>query len=153
MEQGVEFYLYGPDYQGRFQRLADLIKTEEVDKLMYLSQPIVGEEKEKELLSADCFIQTSRTEGMPTGILEALSYGVPCLVTEGTTLAEKINEENAGWGCETSVQGISNALQAFVNGKDGLQEKSRNAQALIEKEFCWEKVAADTIKIYENLLK
>lgn len=42
------------------------------------------------LLQTDLFIQTSRHEGMPMGLLEALSIGVPCLVTVGTSLGHII---------------------------------------------------------------
>jgi glycosyltransferase involved in cell wall biosynthesis len=152
MEKKCKLYIYGPDLNGRFECLQTLIREEGVEELMVLSGPILGAEKEKELLSADCFIQTSRTEGMPTGILEAMSYGVPCLLTEGTTLAGKVREYNAGWGCETSADGIENALRAVIEERACWSEKSENAKALIQAEFCWERVAANAVEEYKKLL-
>ena len=75
-----------------------------MEDLVELHEAIDGSEKEAELLSADVFIQTSRSEGMSMGILEALSYGVPCLVTRGTNLGEIIEQYDAGWVAETNAE-------------------------------------------------
>ena len=48
-------------------------------EVVKLNREIDEEEKRQILLDTDVFIQTSRFEGMPMGILEALSYGLPCL--------------------------------------------------------------------------
>lgn len=144
------FSLYGPDYQGRFENAKRLIEELQIEDLVQLNHEIVGKEKEKILLDSDVFLQTSRTEGMPLGIIEALSYGLPCLVTEGTTLAERINSNNAGWGCDTSIDGVFNALRIAVEEKQQFIEKSRNAIGLIDKEFSWEYVVKKTFDNYKK---
>ncbi|MBO5496546.1 MAG: glycosyltransferase, partial [Oscillospiraceae bacterium] len=78
-EHGCTLALYGPDYAGRFAHVQELIRQNGIEDLTTLSPAISGQEKEDTLLGADVFVQTSRFEGMPLGILEALSYGIPCL--------------------------------------------------------------------------
>ena len=89
---------------------------------------------------------------MPLGILEALSYGMPCLITEGTTLAKKVEQAAAGWGCETSADAIAAAMRKAVEEKNTLAEKSENARRMIEKEFTWEKIEEDTLGKYRSLI-
>ena len=70
-----------------------------INGLVHLRREVEGSEKESVLIGSDVFIQTSRFEGMPMGILEAMSYGIPVLITEGTTLGEYVKEYNGGGGC------------------------------------------------------
>ena len=150
-EKGCTFSLYGPDYQGRFENLEFVISKLKIGDIVKLHHQITGKKKENVLLNADVFVQTSRTEGMPMGILEALSYGLPCIATEGTTLAEKINERNAGWGCETSIEGVASAIHQAVEERATLAEKSKQAAAFVKEEFYWDTVAKETLEKYKSL--
>lgn len=152
-KSGNKLEIYGPDYQGRLAHLETLIAENKVGDLITLHKEISGEEKKSILLSADVFVQTSRFEGMPMGILEALSYGIPCLVTEGTTLGSLIKEKDAGWSVETCAQSISIGLKEVAEQKDDWQNKSAHARKLIENQFSWEKIAQTTIEKYGELLK
>lgn len=151
-EKKVTLDMYGPDHQGRFAALEEMIKERGVGDIVTLSQPIVGEEKEAAYLDADVFIQTSRTEGMPMGILEALSYGLPCLVTAGTTLSDLINTSNAGWGCATDADSIAKALVEMINDVARLNEKSRSARNLAESRFSWNIVSNTNIEHYSDII-
>ena len=143
--------MYGPDYQGRFARVKSLIAKRDIGDILRLHREVTGEEKERKLLEGDVFIQTSRSEGMPLGILEALSYGIPCLVTEGTTLAEKVEKNASGWGVETSVSSVAAAIKRAVEEKATIAEKSKNAIAYVQKHFTWDKIAKETLEIYKTI--
>lgn len=145
--------MYGPDYQGRFAYMESLIAERDIRDILRLHREVSGEEKQTVLLNADVFIQTSRFEGMPMGILEALSYGIPCLLTEGTTLAESVEKTASGWGAETSAQSVAAAIQRAVEERGTLAEKSKNALAFIQKNYTWEKVSKDTLEIYKDNIK
>ena len=145
--------IYGPDYQGRFANVQRMIEEREVGDIVTLHHAISGEEKIQAILDADVFVQTSRFEGMPMGILEALSYGIPCLLTKGTTLSELVKENNAGWGCDTTADSIKEALLEAIATKEKYAIKSQNARAFVERYFDWHTVAKDTVKIYTDLIK
>ncbi len=151
-EQGVTVDLYGPDFQGQYAAVDSLIAQSQVGDIVRLHGAIIGEEKERILLDGDIFLQTSRNEGMPMGILEALAYGVPCLVTKGTTLGELIEEQNAGWCCETTAQGIAQMLLNAIDERKTYEEKSINARALIENFFVWNVIAKETVDKYQELI-
>lgn len=147
------FVLYGPDILGRLEQVTQLVKENKIEDLVILNLEISGKEKEKALLDADIFIQTSRHEGMPMGILEAMSYGIPCLVTEGTTLGDYVNETDAGWTAANNANEISNALLQALEERDKWKIKGNNARNSVIDDYSWSNVAKFIVAEYENLIQ
>ncbi len=145
--------IYGPDRLGRYERVQKLIAEKGVGGLVQLHPAVSGEEKENILLDGDIFIQASRHEGMPMGILEAMSYGLPCLITEGTTLKAYVEEKDGGWAAETSAEAIAAALKRAIAEKELFSRKSANARAAVAKEFAWGELAEKTVEEYRKLLR
>ncbi len=150
-ERGAKIEIYGPPWNNNLL-LSEKIKNNSLEGLVEVHSEI-SDGKEDKLLDADVFIQTSRFEGMPMGILEALSYGLPCIVTEGTTLAEKINEINAGWGVETSAITVADSIKKAIEERETLTEKSINAIKLAETEFAWNSIVCQWFKEVRELIK
>lgn len=149
--ENTKLYIYGPDHKGRYKQVQDLISENGVGDIVILQPAIFGEEKENALLGADIFIQTSRTDTTPTGVLCALSYGLPCILTEGTSLSEFIAEQNAGWACATDVTAIAETIVKAVGERTLFAEKSKNAIAAIEKYYCWNNIANEIIAEYKAI--
>lgn len=148
----VALNIYGPILNSDSELIKKMINENKLSDLVHLNDAVTGDEKVKILLDSDVFIQTSRFEGMPMGILEALSYGLPCLVTKGTTLGEIIEKYDAGWVCETNAENVAECIERCIDEKDLFKVKGQNARKLIEENFTWDKVANDTIKIYQQLI-
>lgn len=146
------FNLYGPDRFGWGDEIRRLISENGVENLVQLHSEVSGAPKEDILLDTDVFIQTSRFEGMPMGVLEALSYGLPILITEGTTLGSYIRDYNAGWVAETSVELIAKSFEKVIEEKARFEEKGQQAIKLIEENFEWNKIAKETVEKYKCLL-
>ena len=145
--------VYGPDFEGRLAHLKELVKAADVGDVVKLHDPVSGDEKMKVLLDGDFFIQTSRFEGMPLGILEALSYGIPCLVTRGTTLGEKIEEGKCGVMAETDPESVAEKMMQMIGGRDSFKEMSDNGIKFVEDNFSWSAVAQEAIRNYSELLR
>ncbi|CYU15189.1 glycosyltransferase family 4 protein [Streptococcus suis] len=146
----VKVNIYGPDYRNRAKNLIKLVEEAGVTDIIELHDAVSGIDKENVLLESDIFVQTSRFEGMPMGILEALSYGLPCLVTEGTTIGEKIINSNAGWMAKNTSVDIAEVFEQAINERSLYQEKGKKARSLIKNSFNWDKIAKDTINCYKT---
>ncbi len=146
------FDLYGPDLYGRGDQIRGLIKEYCVENIVKLHGEISGEEKETVLMSSDIFIQTSRFEGMPLGVLEALSYGLPCLVTEGTNVGHFIKENKCGWASKDNASSIQECLLQVINDKVYFETFSTNAIRFARSEFSWPLIAERTIEKYKEFL-
>lgn len=146
------FDLYGPDIYGRFEAVTNMVKEREIEDLVSLHHEISGEAKEEKLLDADIFIQTSRHEGMPMGILEAMGYGLPCLVTEGTTLASQIEKAGAGWNAGRNTKELSDAIVHSLKEKAKWKKMGLAGGIYVKENYSWNKVSERTIEMYQEYI-
>lgn len=151
IKNNCKFTFYGPDRFDRGDEIRNLVAENNVEELIQLKQEISGIQKESVLLDSDVFIQTSRSEGMPLGVIEALSYGLPVLITEGTTLGTYVRKYNAGWVAETSVESIAKSFEKVIDEKKCFREKGQQAIKLIEENFKWEKIAKNVVEKYKQI--
>ena len=150
-ETGATLDIYGPDYAGRYAHIESLIAENNVGDVVTLHPAVSGKEKEQILLDSDVFVQTSRFEGMPLGILESLSYGLPCLVTRGTTLGEQIAESGSGWMAETNADSITGQLSKVLDEASTLPEKSDKSIEFVKQNYSWDVIAKKTVDLYSEL--
>ena len=147
--------IYGPELDKGVcfaDEIRQMIKGCDLDDIVALHPPVFAEEKLHVLTESDIFIQTSRSDGMPMGILEALSAGLPCVVTEGTTFAESIEKYKAGLNAGKTVQSIASALRQAVQRRDQLSELSKNALKYSQS-FNWDSVAKTAVAAYSACLE
>ena len=152
-ENRCRISLYGPDENGCHARLKAMTAENGTDDIVSVFGPVTGEEKQNILLSSDCFIQLSRSEGMSMGILEALGTGLPCIVSEGTGMADIVSKAKAGWKCGNDAESAADAIRLAVKSKDNFNNYSHSAILLTEKNYSWDKVSLDAIGEYKKLLK
>lgn len=145
-------YIYGPDKDGRYEHIKSLIEQNGVQSVVKLNHAVFGKEKEAELLNSDCFIQTSRSEGMPLGVLEALSRGLPCLVTYGTRFGDIVKKNDLGWACDADAGSIASAVKKAYDERYTLINKSEKAIDYIKSHYEWSVVSSKTVSIYNDLI-
>lgn len=144
--------MYGVDQEKTVQDLRKDIRIMGIKDLVNINDSVFGEEKESILLDSDVFIMTSRFEGMPMGMVEALSYGLPCVATVGTNMTKEIREYGAGWTAENNVESVTNAFRNMLVDKNKLKDLSINAIKLAEN-YSWSNIAVKSHKLYEQILK
>ena len=148
---GFILEMYGPKHKYDYDNVRKMIEELNVSDIVQLKDAVSGKEKERVLMNSDLFILTSRMEGHPMGLIEALAYGVPSLVSLGSNMKEEIEESNAGWVCDGSVEDIKNALIQTISETDQLQIKGRNAQKLA-KSYEWNTISRQFHAIVEKLV-
>ncbi|MCI9480695.1 MAG: glycosyltransferase family 4 protein [Lachnospiraceae bacterium] len=116
--------------------------------------PIYGKEKEQFLCKYDAMILTSRYEGFPMTVLEALSYGVPCLVTKGTNVGAMIQNENLGYLLGDTPKEVA---QGISNFKKEYMEQGQNygvrIQHYMKENYLWSKIAKESYDMFCAFLK
>lgn len=141
--KNIVLKLYGYRYDDRIVEIAA-----NSNGLIEYHDAVYGIDKENAFLSADIFVHTSRYEGMPLSILEALSYGIPCLVTPQTNMANLIKKADAGWVTESNVEAIKHSLSGAINDyKRRSAELHHNASSSVDM-YRWNKIAALSVEKY-----
>lgn len=150
---GVKIDMYGSRNDGEMGQVKALIQQNHMEGLIYPYDTVFEKEKEEILLNSDVFVMTSRFEGLPMGLLEAMAYSLPCLVTRGTNMADKVSKYNAGWTCETDVESIVVKLkEMFLDDSESVKEKAHQAYKLAET-YDWGKLAKDAHEKYTLLIR
>ena len=73
------------------------------------------------LSQMDLFVLTSRYEGKPVSVMEALALGIPCLVTAYASSAEQISHGVNGFITENSGEGVYLALKQIIEDAEQLK--------------------------------
>lgn len=133
--------VYGTEKVG-VAELKTTITNAGINDLIEFKSPIYGEEKRSVLLNSDVFFLTSRSEGHPMGLIEALDLGLPAFVTTGTGQRKNIENAVAGWGCDLNVQEMSETLKQMVASKNKYSDMSVAAKQLAQR-FEWSKIAEE----------
>ena len=149
----VKLAIYGPDILDRKKILQDLISKFNLEGIVSIHNPVCGQDKIETLLKNDIFIQTSRFEGMPLGILEAMSFGLPCIITKGTNLVEDVCEFDAGYDAGTTEQTIADAIKFAVKDRENWKNKGAQAVKLVSEKYNWEFISKSTIAKYTKYIK
>ena len=114
---------------------------------------IYDDEKVKALRNANILLLTSRYEGSPMTILDALSYGNPCLVTPGTNVADDILRNNLGWKTELKAEAIADCiLKARDDYKKNFAAYYASCRHYVLENFLWDKIAQQSVKIYSDFI-
>jgi glycosyltransferase involved in cell wall biosynthesis len=140
----VELTLAGPQFNEASQQyLHQLIAELNLKDTVTIKAPVYKQiEKESIYEAHDLFVHTSRWEGMPTGVIEALSYGMPVLVSKGTNLGDIVEKEQMGIVIDNLTPlGIAGCITQVFKHKYKLKDFSENAYRKSPEIFDWNKIA------------
>lgn len=151
LEDNCTISIYGPDRLGKLHELKNAVLEKNLQNIIHFGDALYGDEKTNALLNSDVFIITSRFEGHPMSLIEAMSFGIPCVATTGSNMCEEVENSNAGWCAENDTNSIAEALSKMLKEKDLIKEKGNNAKALATT-YSWDSLAFEAMIEYNRLL-
>ena len=99
---------------------------------------------------ARLFVLPSYHEGLPIVLLEALSYGLPVLVSDIPANKEVELPAERYFKCG-DVDDLKKKIEVLL--EKGLSEKERQKiRKQIEEKYNWDKIAQQTIQVYRKLI-
>jgi glycosyltransferase involved in cell wall biosynthesis len=122
---------------------------------------------EKYLTEADLFVLPSRTEGLSNALLEAMSFGIPCVATQvgeaSQVLAGRNSIEILPGGCwaerygilvnPEDVLGLSKGILYLIDNPKERERVGRRARVRIQEKYSIDSVAETYIGLYRSLLE
>ena len=101
--------------------------------------------------AADVFVMSSKSEGLPMSLLQALSLGLPAIVTDVGGMAEIVRLANAGYTVplESSAE-MAAAILRLAGSKAEREQFSLNAEAAFHARFTLRAMVDAYTELYRN---
>lgn len=144
-------HVVGADVEGVLDDYKKFVKEKNiVEKVKFLGTV----DNVKELLDkSDLFILTSRTEALPISVIEAISMGVPAIVTNVGGNPDIISDEIEGFLVEPGdYTTIAEKILFLYNNPTILREMSKNARKKAVAQFDFDYMMEQYIKIFKMMV-
>lgn len=144
----------GPDFQGGLHELIQLSESLGLEQCIQFSGPVAAAAKGALVSTARLFVHTSRWEGMPFAVLEALAAERPVLVTHATNLTQEIESYSAGWIAQATPEAIAEHLiKAATIDPVTLDEIGRRGRQMVREHLAWKPLAGRIAALYKTAVE
>ncbi|MFP6565700.1 MAG: glycosyltransferase [Dehalococcoidia bacterium] len=147
----VRLVVAGPDEDNTLTEVKTILKSHGALEKAVFPGMLTGEQKLEALSAADIFALTSYSEGFSVALLEALSAGLPLVITDECNFPE-VGDSRAGFVVRPNDSEIASALMSLLDSADLRREMSENARRLVRSNYTWERIAEKMFTLYENVI-
>jgi glycosyltransferase involved in cell wall biosynthesis len=137
------------DHDSSYSR--QLKKAASDDSRIILTGYITGPVLEAMYAHARLFVLPSYHEGLPIVVLEALSYGLPVLVSNIPANLEVGLPAEHYFTCGSTVS-LLDKLMSLLNKQFGTQHGD-HVRSMVRRNYNWDKIAKQTIEVYKEVCK
>lgn len=109
---------------------------------------VQGNQLDELFSNAYLYTLPSDLEGMPLSLLEAMSYGNCCLVSDIAECAEVVGDKALTFK-KSDIEDLKRQLQFACDNEDTVKFYKRQAAEFICKKYNWDMVVQETLKLYE----
>jgi len=144
--------IVGPDDRGYRAEIEKVFAEKCAAGSFEFRSPAFGDEKRALLSSADAFVLPTHNENWGIAVDEAMASGLPVVCTKGAPW-RCLETANAGWWCETSVEGLERALHELMAcSDDERRAMGQRARAWVEANLNWKNIGRKMRISYEREL-
>jgi glycosyltransferase involved in cell wall biosynthesis len=115
---------------------------------LVFANPIYGKAKVDALASCDLYVQLSRWEGMSFALLEAMSVGTPCVVSE--EVATTVDEPGCMITLSTQVDVAARIVRELLAESSRRSRVGRSAREWVTRHCSPEAVTSALLVVYEE---
>jgi len=102
---------------------------------------------------ADIFVTATTWEGMPNTVLEAMACGLPIVGTQASGLRDLVRDGVNGYLVPIrDPDALAEALARLVDNGYERRRLGRESRKLAEREFAWEYIAEQYLRVYEQVM-
>ncbi|MCD7955164.1 MAG: glycosyltransferase family 4 protein [Lachnospiraceae bacterium] len=112
---------------------------------------VAGQMKEELYSNAYIYVLPSDLEGMSLGLLEAMSYGNCCVVSDIAECVEVV-EDHAVTFRKGNVEALSEKMQMLCDDPAMVARYKKDASSFVCGKYNWDDVVKKTLDLYENIL-
>ncbi len=125
----------------------ELMKRAKGDDRIVFTGFVQGQILEELYSNAYLYTLPSDLEGMPLSLLEAMSYGNCCIVSDIAECAEVV-EDKAIVFKKSNVEDLRQKIQELCDNPKIVQKYKKDAMNFICNKYSWDKVVRSTLELY-----
>lgn len=150
--QAAHLLIAGPDFANTEATARAMVANKGIANSVTFSGTLNGNLKLSALSYASAFCLPSYSEGMSMAVLEALSIGVPVVVTKACNV-DGIVESGAGYVVSNDPESLAESMRDCLSSSSTAQSAmSASARQLARTRYNWSTVGAAMRSVYEWLL-
>jgi len=146
----LHLVIAGPNQSSYQKELEKIVKRLDINDRVTFAGMVQGENKRELLAAADFFVLTSYQEGDSMSVKEAMSAGLPIIITNACHFDE-VERVGAGIVVTQKVDKISQAIETLARSENR-EEMGRRGAKLIEERYAWHVIVNQLLKLYEQLM-
>jgi glycosyltransferase involved in cell wall biosynthesis len=132
----VTLVLAGPDQIGWAKQLRERINRMDVSPRVIFPGMLEGALKRGAFANADAFILPSHQENFGMSVVEALSHGVPVLISDKVNIWREIEADRAGYTEPDDLAGTTRLIQRWLHTPPPVREQMQaNARRCFAERF------------------
>lgn len=144
----IKLVIAGDDSNSYGQSLIELAKD---DKRVVFTGPVFGNDKELLLKNAMAYCLISQSEGFPIALLEAMSYGNICLVSDIPAIHEALPQNLGLWSEVGRVDDVFFNMQQLEKNAIDIGYNKKQIKEHVLRNFTWGKSADQFVNYIKNL--
>lgn len=117
------------------------------DERILFTDFVTGKTLEELYSNAYLYVLPSDLEGMPLSLLEAMSYGNCCVVSNIPECTEVVKDKAVTFP-KSDINALVERIRTLVNDETMVNQYKAEAAAYILAKYDWDKVAAETEEVY-----
>lgn len=143
--EGIEFHVYGDGED--FENLKKSIINENLEGVVILKG--ADPEARTKLIDGFCYISTSRWEGLPLSLLEAMAVGLPVLATDVVGNNDIIIDGKNGLLFDIDkIEEVAGKIIQLTSDFELWKKFSVNSRSTVAEKFSIDKMINETEKVY-----
>ena len=152
LRENFKYVTAGPRTNA-FNEIKSRVESLGFSDFIEMPGPLVDKEKDTAYRGADIYLLQSFAEGMPIGLLEAMSYGLACITTPVGGIPDVIEDHRNGLLIAPGDSAaLAQTLKKLAEGSALLSTLGGEARKTIEQRYNWADRAKELEELYQKLV-
>lgn len=142
----------GEDVDGTRRKVEKILRTAGVLDRVTFTGMLTGSNKLAAFSCADLFVLLSLSEGFSNTVVEALTAGLPVVISEQCNFPE-VAEAEAGFVVPPEGAPAAGAIRELLSDADLRKRMGRNGRRLVLEHYTWPAIAESMADLYRTLIR
>lgn len=133
--------------------IRNLIRKHRINDNATMTGNLSGRWKWQAMAAGKVFVLPSYQENFALVVVDAMSLGLPVLLSNRVNICSEVVEAGAGLECELNPEHIAEQLMWLLSSDEACVTMGEWGQELVQREFTWKRCAERTLAAYHAILE